>query len=135
MLKGTFILVALMAACLASLLVALALWDVLFVRRHKLNGAIQFMTLDNFRHQVSLLLISLLLLNKAMGFFPIDQITVSLIIVSSLIIDGFCSLGRRHRMAQLVGDYIGLRGGKRRTDPPRCPSPCPPDSYHGSIGE
>ena len=101
-LLGTF------AGILVLLLFVQTALDVGVVYRDKINGAIKFMTLDNFRHQACLLLLFYLL------WAQVDNRYVFTLIVT----DAVLTLLRRRKMTVLVEEYIGIRGGKRKTDPP-----------------
>ena len=115
-----FYVTALLASILTGLVCLLAMIDFVKVRLENVNGAIRFMTLDNFRHQIFLLVASLLLLMCTLFVVvPMVAATLSFITVG-ITIDAIFSMIRRPKMAQLVGEYMeaGVKGGRRKTDPP-----------------
>lgn len=96
------------AGALVLLLFIQTALDVIVVYRDKINGAIKVMTLDNYRHQACLLLLFLFL------WMDVSHKFIFLL----LVFDAVLTLIRRKRMTVLVEEYIGMRGGKRKTDPP-----------------
>lgn len=123
--KVVFFSTALVASILTGLVCLLAMIDFVKVRLEKVNGAVQFMTLDNFRHQGFLTVASLILLMCALFLLsaPVAR-TGGLAILSVLtaltVVDAVFSLFRRPKMAKLVGEYLAdmRKGGRRKTDPP-----------------
>jgi hypothetical protein len=51
-------------------------------------------------------------------FFALDRgsLTIFTIIVGTTLIDAFFAFHRRKKMAVLVGDYLGMKGGRRKND-------------------
>lgn len=92
---------------LRGVLCVLAISDIIHAKREQLSGPIWFMTWDNFRHYVFLVLICVFVRN--------GENTYAFYTIIADVIFGFY---RRRRMALLVGEYLHLTmpGGKRWID-------------------
>ena len=106
------------AVALTAWHLALSITDVIFVKRERLNGAVQFMTWDNARHHGMLLFLSCLMVWRAFLPFASTSLFIGYCIVAVIITDAVFTFRRRTRMAELVGEYMGRRGGRRKLDPP-----------------
>lgn len=102
--------------CMGFLFI-LAMLDVYHTKRDALNGPIQFMNWNNARHQFGLLVLALFFLGYALKFYPIEPVGTFTFLCLCGAIDALCSLRYRRKMAEMVGQYMGMRGGRRKTDP------------------
>jgi hypothetical protein len=108
-------------------LLSLKLNDLEIMRKERRNGPMLFMKLDNIRHQVFMLCVSLgMLVMAVIGMadsLPVTAQTKRLLcglIAGGLIVmvDAYFSYRRRWRMAELIQKYDGIPGGRRDYDPP-----------------
>lgn len=116
---------SLIASSLSTLIFLLAIKDVVKVRVERMNGAVQFMTLDNLRHHGFVVLSSLILLfcSFVLLSYPVASTTglqILTVLTSITIADIVFSFFRRIKMARLVGEHFASsrKGGRRRDDPP-----------------
>src|SRR6188768_4032240 len=93
-----------LAALLTSVLFALNLIDFLNARRERRNGPVQFMNLDNLRHQGFILFIVFVVLARIYGVLNAEQALTLVVIV--IILDSILTFFRRRKMAELVGEYL-----------------------------
>jgi uncharacterized membrane protein len=93
----------LLAATLASVLFLMNLSDFIQAKREKQNGPIQFMNLDNLRHQGFILFIVLIVLARILGV--LSQETAFQMVVAVILLDALFTFFRRRKMADLVQEY------------------------------
>ncbi len=93
-----------LAALLAFSLFVLNLGDFIRARRARQNGPIQFMNLDNLRHQGFILFIVLIVLARILGL--ISQETAFQSVVTVILFDALFTFFRRRKMADLVQEYL-----------------------------
>lgn len=127
--KGVFFSTALVSCFLSIVMFLLAIKDVVKVRVERMNGAVQFMTLDNLRHHGFVVLSSFILLSCSFILLSFSVasdtgLQVLTILTSITIVDIIFSFFRRIKMARLVGEHFAksIKGGRRRDDPPSDPS-------------
>jgi hypothetical protein len=125
-----FLFVSFLAMWLTGILFCLAIGDLMQVHRERLNGAIQFMSWDNVRHQGFVFILAVVLFCCAMWIASLDPVSedyrvrervgmiVRIVVAGGVVIDALFTFHRRRTMAVLVGEYMGQRGGRRKTDPP-----------------
>lgn len=118
MLTMWYLVLAISAIVMKAGLVALAIADIVHVKKERVNGAVQFMTLDNFRHQVFLLAVVCLVYSGHLAFE-----THPMWIFILVWIDVLFGFRRRSKMAVLVGEFLktSMPGGRRSMD--RCRGP------------
>lgn len=97
---------SLLATVLVFISFLFSISDVFTAKSKSVNGAIKYMTLDNVRHQVCLLVLILLIIGGA----PMSYAC------SVIIFDALFTFFRRRRMAVLVADYIAHRGQQEIAD-------------------
>jgi len=93
----------LLAAILAFTLFLMNLGDFMRAKREGQNGPIQFMNLDNLRHQGFILFIVLLVLARIVGL--LDQEIAFQLVVTVILFDAVFTFFRRRKMADLVQEY------------------------------
>lgn len=125
-----FLFSSFLAMWLTGVLVGLAIGDLMQVRRERLNGAIQFMTLNNLFHQCGVFSLSLILFSCSLWIIGLDPVNeayrerervgmiVRIVVSCGVIADALRAFYSRGRMAVLVGEHMGRKGGRRKTDPP-----------------
>jgi len=89
---------------MAFVLFMLNLGDFIRAKRENHNGPIQFMNLDNLRHQGFILFIVLIVLARILGL--IDQETAFQLVVTVILFDALFTFFRRRKMADLVQAYL-----------------------------
>jgi uncharacterized membrane protein len=94
----------LLAAALTAVLFALNIQDFINVRRERRNGPVQFMNLDNLRHQGFILFIVFVVLARIYGLLSSEQAFKLVTVV--IIFDAALTFFRRRKMADLVGQYL-----------------------------
>lgn len=94
----------LLAAVLTAALFALNVQDFIKAKRERRNGPVQFMNLDNLRHQGFILFIVLVVLARIYGILSSEQALK--ITTIAIILDAGLTFFRRRKMADLVGQYL-----------------------------
>jgi hypothetical protein len=92
-----------LAAIFALVLFMMNLGDFIQAKREGQNGPIQFMNLDNLRHQGFILFIVLIVLARILG--GLSQETAFQSVVTVILLDALFTFFRRRKMADLVEQY------------------------------
>ena len=118
-----------LAGIMAFVLFMLNLSDFIRARAQKQNGPIQFMNLDNLRHQGFIMFIVMIVLARMMGL--LGQEMAFQFVVAVILFDALFTFFRRRKMADLVQEYRmqkdpvaadelhrmeQTRSGRRKTD-------------------